>query len=269
MLMNRLNCFLMGIAFSAMTPLVAVGGAEITVRANPLFDPMTAMQAAMGALAPTLSGDASIGAVEFDPVRSEWHFTVDRPAAKLLPHALVTLEERTGRVCARDREAARGACAIRGDVSASLDNLRRQRVAMSKALAHPPPDLQGVMGALIRYQALNSRGYLHQNRMPVYVSMSWPDNRPPLDLSPDEIGKLGDVGMPLHPGSALPKHDPRAVDLGVMAMSVGLPVRRADGDYDVQYGAVCGSLCGSWWSAVLHHDATGWHVVSTQMNAIS
>lgn len=268
-MMNRSCCLLMGMALGVMVPLAAVAGVEAPGATRPLFDAMTAMQAAMGALAPTLSGDASIGAVEFDPARREWHFTVDRPDAKQLPHALVTLDERNGRVCARDREAARSTCAIRGDVSASLDELRKQRAAMATALAHPPPDLQGVMGALIRYQTMNSKGYLHQNRMPVYVSMSWPDDRPPLDLSADEIDKLDDVGMPLHPGSELPKQDHRAVNLGVMVMGVSLPVRRADGDYDVQYGAVCGSLCGSWWSAVIHHDASGWHVVSTQMNAIS
>lgn len=267
--MNRSDCLFVSIALGTMISLSAIVGAEGIARADPLFDPMTAMQTAMAALAPTFSGDASIGAIEFDPARSEWHFTVDRPTAKLLPRALVTLDERTGRVCARDREAARVACAIRGDVSASLDTLRRQRVAIAKALAHPPPDLQGMMGALIRYQALNPEGYLHQNRMPVYVSMSWPDHRLPLDLSTEEIDKLRDVGLPLHPGSALPKRDPRAVNRGLMAMSVSLPLRRADGDYDVQYGAVCGSLCGSWWAAVMHHDATGWHVISTQMNAIS
>jgi hypothetical protein len=52
-------------------------------------------------------------------------------------------------------------------------------------------------------------------------------------------------------------------------MWTGLPTRRDDGDYDVQYGFWCGTLCASDHAAVLRHDGTAWHVVSSVMNSIS
>lgn len=268
--MNRGTGFLVGGVLCVVAQLAgATGDATGVTRPRPLFDAMTAMRAAMGSLGPAFSGDAMIGAVDFDPARETWHFTVDRATAKQLPHAEVTLDERSGKVCVRDRDAIGAGCALQGSVAPQLDALRKQRLALAQAVAHPPPDLQGVMDVLIRYQASNPKGYLHQNRMPLYVGMYWPDGRPPLDLSEAEIHKLGHlVGASLHPASSKPKTDPRSAP-AVMLMSVGLPLRRGDGDYDVQYGYYCGDLCASWWSAVLHHDASGWHLVSTQMNAIS
>lgn len=255
---------LIGLSFcvTAAQPQSAVSGAK------PLLDGMAAMQASLAALGPSLgSGDGSIGAMDFDPVRGEWRFQLDRSRDKTPPTLIVTLDEATGVVCAHD--PASGRCVAQGSAAVQLREARERRAAMEDAVRHLPPELQGVMIALLRYQVTAKDGYLRANRMPVYVSMSWPDGSRQVDLSGDAIRGLADTGLALFPGSAW--EAPRSQEpTGVtMRMGVGLPMRRADGDYNVQYGFYCGTLCASSHTAVLHHDAAGWHVVSSRMDAIS
>lgn len=233
--------------------------------AKSLLDGMTAMQTSLAVLRPSL-GDGAVSGLEFDPARGVWHFRLDRDPGRAPASLEVTLDETTGAVCARD--AASGQCVAQGSATAQLKEARERRVATEDAVRHPAPDLQGVMVALVRFQATAPDGYVHANRMPLYVSMSWPDGVRQLDLSPDAIHRLGDTGLQLFPGSAWPsgKHPP---DLTMMRMGVSLPMRRQDGDYDVQYGFWCGTLCASSHTAVLRHDANGWHVVTSRMDAIS
>lgn len=232
--------------------------------AKPLLDGMAAMQTALAALRPEI-GDATISGIEFDPARGVWHFRLDRDPSKAPASLVVTLDEATGAVCAHD--PASGQCVTQGSVAVQLKQARERRTAQEDAVLHPPPDLQGVMVALVRYQATAKDGYVHANRMPLYVSMSWPDGKRQLDLSPGAIQHLADTGLQLFPASAWPSG--KAPTLTMMRMSVGLPMRRPDGDYDVQYGFWCGDLCASWHSAVLRHDAGGWHVLTSNMDAIS
>jgi hypothetical protein len=226
---------------------------------------MDAMQASLAALRPEI-GDATVSGIAFDASRGVWHFRLDRDPAKAPGRLEVTLDETTGAVCAR--EAAAGQCVAQGSVAARLGEARARRAAQQDAVLHPAPDLQDMMVALVRYQATAKDGYVRANRMPLYVSISWPDSERQLDLSADAIRQLADTGLRLFPGSAWPsgKAPPAAT---MMRMNVLLPTRRPDGDYDVQYGFWCGDLCASWHNAVLRHDAKGWHVLSSNMEAIS
>jgi hypothetical protein len=233
--------------------------------AKPLLDGMTAMQSSLAALRPEI-GDATVSGIEFDSARGVWHFRLDRDPGKMPASLVVTLDEATGVVCARD--PATGQCVAQGSVAAQLKQARDRRTAREDAVLHPAPDLQGVMVALVRYQATAKDGYVHANRMPLYVSMSWPDGKRQLDLSPGAIQSLADTGLRLLPGSVWPSGKAPPT-LTMMRMSVGLPMRRQDGDYNVQYGFWCGGLCASWHSAVLRHDAGGWHVLTSNMDAIS
>ena len=246
---------------TATEPQAAAPGAK------PLLDGMAAMQMSLAALRPSL-GDGSISRIEFDSGRGEWRFQVDRGPDKMPPTLVVTLDEATGAVCAHD--PASGRCVAEGSAAAQLKQARERRAAMAEAVRHPAPDLQGVMMALVRYQATSKDGYLHANRMPLYVSVSWPEGSREVDLSSDAIHKLADSGLKLFPGSAWPTpKDGRMPAATSMRMSVGLPMSRPDGNYDVQYGFYCGDLCASWHTAVLHHDASGWHVVSSHRDGIS
>lgn len=136
-----------------------------------------------------------------------------------------------------------------------------------QAAQSPPPDLQGVMRAVLRSQTA-SGGYLESNRMPVYVSIGSPKGESAIDLSTESIRDLGEIGVQLMPGSAwqLP---PEGTRVGkAMSMSLGIPTRRADGDYDLKFGFFCGGACGSQHEAVLRHDTSGWRVLSSEMGLI-
>lgn len=233
--------------------------------ARPLLDGAGAMQASLAALRPGI-GDAKVSGIDFDSARGVWHFRLDRDPSKAPASLEVTLDETTGAVCARD--PASGRCVAQGSVAAQVEEARARRAAQENAVRHPAPDLQGVMVALVRYQATAKDGYVHDNRMPLYVSMSWPDGTRQLDLSADAIRRLAGTGLRLFPGSAWPSGKPPPAPT-MMRMTVGLPMRRQDGDYDVQYGFWCGDLCASWHAAVLRHDAAGWHVLTSNMQAIS
>ncbi|MEP7184372.1 MAG: hypothetical protein ABI767_00930 [Rhodanobacter sp.] len=242
------------------------GHAHAATPAKPLLDGMSAMQASLAALQPKL-GDGVVGELNFDPASGVWKFRFDRGQGLAPPTLEVTLDEATGAICARD--PASGQCFARGNATTQLKQARDQRLAQEEAVQHPAPDLQGVMVALVRYQANAKDGYLRANRMPLYVSLYWPDGSRSLDLSGQAIRQLADTGLKLFPGSASPASQKDVLTEPTMKMSVGLPMRRQNGDYEVQYGFYCGSLCASWHTAVLHRDEDGWHVLTSHMDAIS
>ena len=253
------------------SPLLSFGPsayAHTSIQAKPVLDSMTAMQLSLGALRPAL-GDGAIGAMNFDAASGVWQFRFDRGQGATPAAFEVTLDESTGAVCAHDLVLPAGTCFARGSAAAELKQARDERAAMEEAVQHPPPDLQGVMMALIRYQAQAKDGYLHANRMPLYVSLGWPDGSRQLDLSREAIGQLADLGLKIFPASALPASHEIIPEASRMRMGVGLPMHRKDGDYEVRYGFSCGSLCASSHTAVLHRDAKGWHVVSSRMDTIS
>lgn len=130
-----------------------------------------------------------------------------------------------------------------------------------------PPDLQGVMKAVVRQQA-DVDAHLASSRMPLYVSIRAPAGNGMVDLSPESIQALERTGFLLLPGSAWqPPSDDTRVGT-VMRLSMGTPIKRPDGDYDVTFGYWCGKACSSQYDAVLRHDASGWHVLSSVMSSI-
>jgi hypothetical protein len=236
--------------------------------AKPVLDGMTAMQLSLGALRPAL-GNGAVGAVNFDAASGVWQFRFDRGQGMTPAGLEVTLDESTGAVCAHDPALPAGTCVARGSAAAQLKQARDERTAQEEAVQHPAPDLQGVMMALIRYQAQAKDGYLRANPMPLYVSLGWPDGSRHLDLSESAIHQLADLRLKIFPASAQTASQEIVPEASRMVMSVGLPTHRQDGDYEVKYGFYCGSLCASWHTAVLHRDAKGWHVLSSRMDAIS
>lgn len=246
----------------ACLPLLQFGStgyARAVTPAKPLLDGMSAMQTSLAGLQPKL-GDGVVGALNFDPASGEWEGSAP-------PILEITLNEETGAICAHD--PASGQCFARGNATAQLKEARDQRLAQEEAVKHPAPDLQGVMIALVRYQANAEDGYLRANRMPLYVSLYWPNDGRSLDLSEKAIRQLADTGLKLFPGSASPASQKDAVTEPTMKMSVGLPMRRQNRDYEVKYGFYCGALCASWHTAVLHRGEGGWHVLTSHMDAIS
>lgn len=252
-------------------PLLSFGPsvyAHAATPAKPVLDGMTAMQVSLGALRPTL-GDGAVGAMNFDAASGVWQFRFDRGQGTAPATLEITLDESTGAVCAHDPALPPGTCAARGSAATQLKQARDERTALEEAVQHPAPDLQGVMMALIRYQAQAKDGYLRANSMPLYVSLGWPDGSRHLDLSEDAIRQLADLRLKVFPASAQPASHETVPGASRMLMSVGLPMHRPDGDYEVKYGFYCGSLCASWHTAVLHRDAKGWHVLSSRMDGIS
>lgn len=252
-------------------PLLSLGPpayVDAAIQAKPVLDSMMAMQLSLGALRPTL-GDGAVGAMNFDAASGVWQFRFDRGPGTNPATLEISLDESTGAVCAHDPVLPAGTCFARGGVAAQLKQARDERAAMEEAVQHPPPDLQGVMMALIRYQAQAKDGYLRANRMPLYVSLGWPDGSRQLDLSREAIGQLADLGLKIFPASAQPASHEIIPEASRMRMGVGLPMHRKDGDYEVKYGFSCGSLCASSHTTVLRHDAKGWHVVSSRMDSIS
>lgn len=210
-------------------------------------------------------GDSAIDGPHFDRLAKEWRMVVERDATSALHRYLITINESSGEVCVRALPATD--CAARGDVGVALKAARDKRQGLAEASLNPPPDMQGVMKAVLRSQ-LASDGYLASNRMPVYVSIGSPRGDRAIDLSPESIRDLGEIGGQLMPGSAW-QPPPEGMRVGAtMRMGLGVPTRRGDGDYDLQFGFYCGSVCGSQHEAVLRHDASGWRVLSSEMGAI-
>ena len=129
------------------------------------------------------------------------------------------------------------------------------------------PDLQGVMKAVLRQQA-DVDAHLATSRMPLYVSIRDHAGKGMIDLSPESILALEHTGFLLLPGSAWqPPSDDTRVGTA-MQLSLDTPAKRPDGDYDVAFGYWCGKACSSQYDAVLRHDASGWHVLSSAMRSV-
>ena len=234
---------------------------------QPLLDGMQAMEAAFAAVDAKFGrDDSTVNGPDFDQASNEWRMVIERGESNTLQRYLVTVNESSGTVCVRELPAAD--CAARGDAAAALQAARDKLQGLAEAALNPPPDLQGVMIAVIRDQ-MDSGGYLASNRMPLYVSLRSPKGDGMIDLSPESIRALGDTGLQLMPGSAWQPPSSGARVGTTMNMGLGTPTRRPDGDYDVTFGFWCGGLCASDHTAVLRHNASGWHVLSSVMNSIS
>lgn len=233
---------------------------------QPLLDAMQASQLGSAAVeAKAGRGDSTINGPDFDQASNEWRMMIERGEGDTYRRFFVSLNESSGLVCVHELASE---CAARDDVTLALQDARGKRRGLADAAVNPPPDLQGVMIAVIRHQ-LDSGGYLASNRMPTYVSLDAPDGDSAIDLSPDSIRSLGETGLQLLPGSAWKAPHGGAQGHAAMRMGVGTPTRRADGDYDITFGFWCGLLCASSHTAVLRHGTSGWQVISSEMKWIS
>ena len=234
---------------------------------QPLLDGMQVMDAASAAVDSKFGrGDSSFSGPGFDQPSNEWRMVIERGEAATYHRFVVTVDESSGVVCVHELPATD--CVVQGDVSIALQAARDKLRGLAEAALNPPPDLQGAMIAVIRHQ-MYSGGYLASNRMPVYVALKSPKDDTMIDLSPESIRLLGDTGLQLMPGSVW-KAPPSGTRVGrTMSLSVSTPLLRPDGDYDITFGFYCGGLCASAHTAVVRHDASGWHVISSVMNWIS
>lgn len=233
---------------------------------QPLLNQMQVMAEADKALIARFGrADSMVNGPDFDPANNEWGLLIERGESSALHRYQISVNETSGEVCVRELPATD--CVTKGDAGVALQSAREKRQALAEAVLNPAPDLQGVMKAVLRHQSAPG-GYLASNRMPVYVSISSPKGDSSIDLAPESIRDLGELGVQLMPGSAWqPPTEGTRVGAS-MNMGLGIPTRRPDGDYDLGFGFWCGGTCGSQHAAVLRHDASGWRVLSSMMNTI-
>lgn len=235
---------------------------------QPILDGAAAMNIAVKLATEATHGhNYSIPDMRFDSSTREWTAKID---ASLDPHStkrfVATVNESTGLACLELPPAT--GCVIRENIQQIVTDTQAKTEALAMARKYPAPDLQNMADILLRYQF--SGDPFHRNdtsRARYFVSIPSPDTTGLVDLSSDVAARLKQDGIETYPGSFWKE----GAENGSMSMhfSIGLPVRRPDGNYDVSYGYYCGSLCAGWYTAVMKHDARGWHVVSTVMNAVS
>jgi hypothetical protein len=209
----------------------------------------------------------SITSIHFEPSTREWAIAVDASIdINTTEHFTAALNESTGLACLRLPPAM--GCVVQANIQQKVADAQAKAEAEAVARKYPAPDLQQLAEALIRYQygaeqaaengAAGSR---------YFVTLPSPDAKGTVDLAADEIASLKRDGIETQPGSSWKRG---AFNAGRdMLFTIGLPVRRSDGNYDVSYSSFCGMLCAAWYTAVMRHDQAGWHVVSTVKTAVS
>jgi hypothetical protein len=176
------------------------------------------------------------------------------------------VNESTTLACLEEPPAA--GCVAEQDIHQLVDDTRERAAALAMAKQRPAPDLQQLAVVILRDQTKAERsGNPVVPRALYFVSIPSPDTNAVADLSPEGIAELRKDHIDAFPGSAWSQGSTN----GSMAMrvSVGLPLRRRDGNYDVPYSYYCGPLCAGWYTVVMSHDQSGWHVVSSVMNSVS
>jgi len=237
-------------------------------QAAPLINVMAASNiATMLAGRATGSHNFNVLDVNFDPATREWLIHVDAPLDdQTTKHFLARVNEATALACLEMPPQA--GCVTQEDLHPLLAEARGKSDALALAKQNPAPDLQQLAEVILRYQVNADRPKNStEAKTRYFVSIPSPGSEAPMDLPPANLADLRNDHIEAFPGSAWKIG---AVN-GSMAVrfSIGLPVRRPDGNYDVTYGYYCGELCAGWYTAVVAHDATGWHVVSSVMNAVS
>jgi hypothetical protein len=209
----------------------------------------------------------TISVAPFDAANGEWLIRFDRggSASGILIYIqsfLVTVNEGTGLVCMRHE--VRGACIAQGDVSDDLAAARARIQVQAEARKFPAPDLNGMMAVLIRHALPAESTHAIAGDTPrYYVSLHPPGGGSATDLPAEVIVELKGMGVVFLPGSAWVSPGDVAMSSHWLMMIIA-PVRRADGNYDVVYDFYCGTLCASTHVAVMSHDTSGWHVVSSR-----
>ena len=205
----------------------------------------------------------------FDTPNGEWLVRFDRGGddAISIKTFFVTVDEVTGLVCMRYE--FHGVCAAQTNVSDEVAAAKAKVQAKEEARKSPAPDLNGMMAALLRYELSSKNSYTKANSsVRYYVSLQPPGGGASIDLPAEVIAELKGMGIIFLPGSAWTPPG-NVISSPNMRMSIAAPLRRPDGKYDVEYSFYCGGLCGSTHIAVMEHDASGWHVITSTMTSIS
>jgi hypothetical protein len=251
--------------------IALMSGSLLPAAANDV-PPILSAQMAMD-IALKLAGEAthshtySTQAIRFEPSTREWVVDIEASVGSNSTKRFVaTVNESTGLACLQLTPTV--GCVVQANIHQTVVEAQAKAEAEVIARKYPAPDLQQMAEVLIRHQCgaeQSPKGGAIRSRY--FVSLPSPDAKGFVDLSPEIMASLKRDGIETYPGGAW-KQGGASVSFDLQ-FSVGLPVRRSDGNYDVPYGYYCGPLCAGWFTAVMKHDAAGWHVVSTVMNAIS
>jgi len=259
----RLRALLIvSMAWMSSSPLLAAD------QAQPILDGRAAMNIALKLAAEaTHSHNYSTQDIRFEPSTREWTVQIEASLdSNAMKRFVATVNESTGLACLQLPPAA--GCVARENIQPMVANAQAKAETMAMARKFPAPDLQHLAEVLLRYQVGADRshgGGAVQARY--FVNLPSPDAKGLVDLSPDITASLKQDGIETYPGNAW-KEGTGGAPMS-MRFSIGLPVRRPDGNYDVPYNYYCGPFCAGWYTAVVKHDAGGWHVVSSVMNAVS
>lgn len=209
----------------------------------------------------------SIAALHFEPSTREWFVNIDAPVDMNATKRFVArLNESTGLTCLQLPPEVD--CIVQSNIQKQVADAQAKAEAEAIAREHPAPDLQQLANVLIRYQFHAEQSADNTAaRSRYFVSLPSPDAKGTIDLSPDVVASLKRDSIVTYPGSAW-KQDGANGPLDTR-LTVGLPIRRSDGNYDVPYSFYCGPLCASWFTAVVRRDDAGWHIISSVMNAVS
>lgn len=212
---------------------------------------------------PGSKGDFVIAPQPYDTQIKQW-VTLVKPDTG--PGFLITIDEATGLVCARFENA--DGCAATGSVTTLVEQAKAVARAREEALRTPPPDPDGLVITLLQSLA-EKEPATPQPRSHWYITVMQP-NGTPGDPSTRALASIHIPGADLFPGSKAPAAPPSDTTVSRdVRYSVDLPLRRPDGNYDVNLGYYCGSLCAGSSTYVMAHDAHGWRIVSHTMNWIS
>jgi hypothetical protein len=131
------------------------------------------------------------------------------------------------------------------------------------------PDIDGLLIVLLQSFAPDPAQSIQPSAL-WYITVADADGTRH-DPSPGVLGSVHIWNIRMVGGSGAPEANafltktPRQL----MHYTIEAPRPRQDGNYEVSYAYYCGSLCAAGFTAVMSHDAQGWHILSTNMEWIS
>lgn len=180
---------------------------------------------------------------------------------------IVILDENTGDICALFEH--HDDCAAKGSASDEIAKAKAVAKAGEEATLHPPPDLEDLWLTVLLKMAPSTTPSPGSYGTTWYVSVSMGGDKP-VDMPATAIAKAKIPGIKILPASAVPSTPAgNSTAQGDYHISIGIPLKRPDGNYDVTYGWYCGVLCASSVTALVSHDKWGWHIVSSRTNWVS
>ena len=251
---------------------LGIGSAAAQAQDDPTASARLPMMEAVDAAIATAnlvvgSENYTIGGPGFDARTHRWSVPFQHSDGSLLTRDFfVTDDEHSGQVCMR--YAAGERCVAEGSVAELLRVATVKAEAYEASKSSSAPDVEGLVVALLQHEAAAANSYLSSNRtFRFYVSLRRANPVLAGDLPPEVFEKLRGTGLTFLPGSRWKSPGDVAVSEDA-SLNVQEPLRRADGDYDVAFNFYCGGLCGSANAAVMRHDDSGWHVLSSAMTMI-